>query len=134
VKIEILGENKDLVSSASVSELALGLVYVINATEKQSYFHRQGSSFLLFLSDEYKDKNPIHEAFVVYNADKDDNRTAECEVVFVAENEHEESLMRCGVSYAQVDRGQYVSITVKDELEKNISMLASVSNQDGLSL
>lgn len=130
MKVLILGKNPELVSSAHASEKALGLVYVVNALEKQSYFHRQGGSCLLWGVDEYKTTNPSHETFLVYNEADSGETIAECEVVFVAENEHEENLMKCGVSYDQRCKDQFVSILVRDALEEHVMELGCTPRDD----
>lgn len=118
MKIELFGK-KELVFNACAEECDAGLIYIINAYDRNLAIHRSGGGCLDKGSLDHREKN---ETFTIYNPDNEDER---CEVVFIAENDHERELM-IGDFYTSMDDEQMVAICLKIELEKTCKTIVSI--------
>lgn len=129
MQIRLYGDKK-LVSSAVVEENECGLGFLIDASDRSSYFDRHGGALNFsqilneFGENAYKLNNM---AFRVYqmaeNAGEFDDPVRECEIVFIAENELESNLLR-GSYYDNVDSGQYSSLCIPRVKLKTLNTLA----------
>lgn len=129
MRIKLYGIDKEAVVSASAS-ITDGdhLSILINTRDRYVGFHRAGGS-LAYMGEEaeHHGQDAVirkHDCIQIYSANEESERdTVICEVVFIAENDQEEILLK-GACYTSQEKDQIELLKVNRAMKLDVEQLA----------